>query len=101
MSNDTTKVVNLSEILKAAFPDPSDNSRRANAARAAHRARYEAHQRVHAERLQALREMGDPFDPHHEDNCGGRCRIDLDGHDCCGVCNEAEDRTVAWLSKKV
>lgn len=27
----------------------------------------------------------------HDDNTGGVCRIDLDGHDCCYVCNQAED----------
>ena len=27
----------------------------------------------------------------HEDNTGGDCRIDFDGHDCCGTCNLAED----------
>ncbi len=27
----------------------------------------------------------------HEDSCGAPCRIDLDGHDCCNVCNQAED----------
>ncbi len=27
----------------------------------------------------------------HLDNTGGDCRIDFDGHDCCGTCNLAED----------
>lgn len=27
----------------------------------------------------------------HDDNCGASCRIDLDGHDCCCLCNMAED----------
>jgi hypothetical protein len=27
----------------------------------------------------------------HDDNTGAWCRIDLDGHDCCYVCNAAED----------
>lgn len=27
----------------------------------------------------------------HDDNTGLSCRIDLDGHDCCYVCNAAED----------
>ena len=27
----------------------------------------------------------------HDDNTGGSCRVDLDGHDCCYVCNAAED----------
>jgi len=27
----------------------------------------------------------------HNDNTGLPCRIDLDGHDCCYVCNQAED----------
>ena len=26
----------------------------------------------------------------HLDNCGGSCRIDLDGHDCCAECNEVD-----------
>lgn len=26
----------------------------------------------------------------HFDNTGARCRTDLDGHDCCYVCNAAE-----------
>jgi hypothetical protein len=27
----------------------------------------------------------------HLDNTGADCRVDLDGHDCCYVCNQAED----------
>lgn len=27
----------------------------------------------------------------HLDNTGAPCRIDLNGHDCCGTCNLAED----------
>lgn len=27
----------------------------------------------------------------HSDNTGTECRVDLDGHDCCYVCNQAED----------
>lgn len=26
----------------------------------------------------------------HDDNTGAPCRIDLDGHDCCYVCNYVE-----------
>lgn len=26
----------------------------------------------------------------HEDNTGAACRVDLDGHDCCVVCNAIE-----------
>ena len=27
----------------------------------------------------------------HSDNCGAPCRVDFDGHDCCTLCNAAED----------
>lgn len=27
----------------------------------------------------------------HDDNTGASCRVDLDGHDCCSICNEVED----------
>ena len=45
-------------------------------------------------RIQALRAALDDVQRGligHDDNTGASCRIDLDGHDCCAICNAAED----------
>ena len=32
----------------------------------------------------------------HDDNCGGTCNPSLDGHDCCIICNTAENMVLAF-----
>jgi hypothetical protein len=42
------------------------------------------------DQLRGLRTYIDEVLEGHDDHCGGRCRIDLDGHDCCYTCNMIE-----------
>lgn len=54
------------------------------------------------ERLTKLRDdINAVLSGDHADNCGelSRCRIDLNGHDCCQICNDVESAlgSVAWV----
>lgn len=42
-------------------------------------------------RLRVLADVLRDMRSGHLDNTGSPCRVDLDGHDCCYVCNQAED----------
>ncbi len=53
--------------------------------------------RVHRDALKELQiALAEALGP-HEDHCGSECHKNLNGHDCCYICNLAEDMAVAYI----
>lgn len=91
------KTVKSSDVLKAYYPDPGDKSLRADAVRNLAQSNAALHRRYNLLAMHVLSRAGHAAATPHNDNTGMPCRFDPLGHDCCEICNDAEDALRAAL----